>query len=102
MRDEKGRFVKGVSGNPSGVNQTTVYNKLIDALEKKGSSRREGFWDMVAEKAYTNPQVLVAVLKKILPDKVKGEGFGDTTAIYSIIQEIRTAHENRMSSVGMD
>ena len=73
-RDNRGRFKKGVSGNPGGRPSFASINNLIKALEKEGHKRGQDFWDMVAKKANNNPQILIAILKKILPDKTKEEG----------------------------
>uniref|UniRef100_A0A6M3IJG3 DUF5681 domain-containing protein n=1 Tax=viral metagenome TaxID=1070528 RepID=A0A6M3IJG3_9ZZZZ len=70
VRDIHGRFVKGVSGNPQGSNQFTTIVPLLEALERKGQSKKETFWDMVAKKCWKSDQVLIAVLKKIVPDKL--------------------------------
>ncbi len=88
-RDAKGRFLKGVSGNPKGMNQFTSLVPLIEALRDAGKERKEDFWHMVAKRVWTNETVLIAVLKKILPDKIQGEGLGDRTTIYNIIQQIQ-------------
>ncbi len=71
VRDKGGRFVKGQSGNPKGDNQYTSLVPLIEALKKAGQKRGEDFWDMVAARVWTNDAVLVAVLKKIVPDKIE-------------------------------
>ena len=89
-RDNKGRFVKGVSGNPQGNNGRKDIASLIEALEHE--SKKQGYGDfnkLVAKRAIQFETVLIAVLKKIYPDKVQGEGFADTTNIYHIIQQIQ-------------
>ena len=74
--DKKGRFAKGNCANPKGNNQFTSLAPLLEALKKHGKKQNQDFWDMVAERVWLNETVLIAVLKKILPDQVKGEGFG--------------------------
>jgi hypothetical protein len=84
VRDSDGRFVKGCSGNPKGSNQYNSIVPLIEALEKAGTKQNEKFWDMVARKAFCDERVLIAVLKKLIPDnlKLEGEGFAkDRTLI---------------------
>jgi hypothetical protein len=45
---------------------------LLEALERKGEKKGKHFWDMVADKCWRskNDAVLIAVLKKLVPDKV--------------------------------
>ena len=76
-RDEKGRFKKGVSGNPYGNTHTKDLDRLIQALDDR--SKRAGYEDfdaVVADRALQHETVLIAVLKKIYPDLIKGEGIG--------------------------
>ena len=86
-RDSKGRLKKGSVINPKGISGRVTILDLQNALNSHGKKISEDFWAMVARKAYTDSTILVAVLKKILPDKIKGEleGGGD---IYNIIQQI--------------
>lgn len=74
-RDKNGRFIKGSVANSAGENGCTMAKKLISAIERYGAKNGEAFWDMVARRANTNPQVLIAVLKKLVPDMVKSEVF---------------------------
>ena len=74
-RDAKGRFVKGSSGNPLHTNGQIFIRDLILALESE--SRRQGyknFADVVAKRALQYEVVLVAVLKKVMPDLVQHSG----------------------------
>lgn len=41
---------------------------LRKALEKEGERRGENFWDKVAQFAFTDRKVMIAVLKKFVPD----------------------------------
>ena len=68
-RDSKGRLKKGSVINPGGNNGFTAAKQLIDALKRQGKKRDENFWDMAASRAYTNDQVLIAILKKFIPDR---------------------------------
>lgn len=74
-RGKNGRFVAGNCANPSGRNGRIEVKTLMEALDKEGSKRGTDFWSYVARRTYTNNQVLMVILKKILPDKIEGEGF---------------------------
>lgn len=80
-RNKLGRFVKGNKANPTGKNGYMTIWPLIAALKKRGLRKKQDFWDYVAERVNTNDQVLIAVLKKLLPDKLAGEGFDKGTQI---------------------
>jgi len=69
-RDKKGRFKKGSVANPEGNNQFTSIVPLLEALEKVGKKRKEEFWMMVARRCWESDRILVAVLRKIIPDKL--------------------------------
>jgi hypothetical protein len=75
VRDDKGRFIKGVSGNPAGKPEgaKNYLTLLEEELEIEGKSRKRSFFSKVAKFAYTNPRVAVAVLKKFVPDCQKIE-----------------------------
>lgn len=68
-------FVKGQSGNPAGrpkgTMQRTIMFKALEKVEKaQGLTIFEHAWKM----AYTDTKVLVAMLKKIVPDMAYIEG----------------------------
>jgi len=46
---------------------------LREALRREGAKRGEDFWDKVAHYAFTDRNVLIAVLKKFVPDMTKSE-----------------------------
>jgi len=91
-RDTKGRFKPGFTGNPKGNNRFTTIAPLIEALERQGKKRKQGFWDMIAEKAYKSDTILNAVLKKIIPDKKEISGEGLAKGVQLII--IRSKEES--------
>ena len=74
-RDSHGRFLKGYNANPEGNNQFTSLVPLIEALNKQAKRQDYGdFYHYVAQRALINDQVLIAIMKKILPDKIEQSG----------------------------
>lgn len=85
-RDAKGRILPGYSGNPDKINMTgpkNYFKRLEDALaaieaakykKSKGSKRRAlTLFDRFIERAFKDDKVLVAAMKKFVPDKEKSE-----------------------------
>jgi len=74
----------GHSGNPNGRPRVPEIAELREAIRvaKKRNGNRS-FLVHFVERAYINDQVLIALAKKLIPDKIsgelKGEGFGETT-----------------------
>jgi len=70
-RVEKGHFAKGKSANPNGrpkgsKNYSILLEEAIGEAERKKDKK---FLDRVMERAYMNDVVMLAVLKKLIPDK---------------------------------
>ncbi len=87
VKARDGRFVKGQVANPRGSNGYTTVKTIEQALNKK--AKRKGFKNFpayVAERALINDAVLVAVLKKIVPDQIEGKGFASNLRQYIIIR----------------
>jgi len=70
MAFKKGTEWKGnPNGRPKGARDNfslEIFRKAIVKVEKK---KKKPFFEMVVERAYTNDKILIAVLKKILPDQ---------------------------------
>lgn len=83
-------FKKGQSGNPNGRPKAPEIEELRQALrivrKRKGN---KPFLIYFVELAYKNPIVAVALAKKLLPDKIQGEGFskGDKLIIIRASQD---------------
>ena len=71
MKKKDTRFKKGVSGNPAGkpkgaLTEVTLLKKAIAKVEKE---KKVSLYEHFVERALVSDMVLVALLKKLLPDK---------------------------------
>lgn len=74
-----GRFLPHNNANPTGRNNGTKYiSDLNEALKKAEKKHNKSFLEHFVDMAYENPQVAIALAKKMLPDQIEGKGFGDT------------------------
>lgn len=74
-RGYHGRLLKGTILNPTGRNGLLGIDELIDALNNEALRKKlPDFNTYVARRAFRNPQVLIAVMKKIYPDKIEHSG----------------------------
>ena len=89
------RWKRGECGNPNGRPRKPEIEILRDALEKAKNKHGRHFIEHFVEKAYTNDQIAIALAKKILPDKLEGQGFGmqQSTYIYAKQLEKMTTGE---------
>ena len=71
IRDEKGRFIEGVSGNPEGkIKGTKNYlTQLEEAIEKYETEKGKKLFDRLIQRAFISDNVLMNVIKKFIPDK---------------------------------
>ena len=86
------RWKPGESGNLKGRPPVPEIEELRQAIRiaRKKRGNRSILVHFV-ERAYTNDQVLIALAKKLIPDKIsgkfEGEGLGDTKIIIVYPQE---------------
>jgi hypothetical protein len=67
-------FVKGDPNiNRSGRPKNAEPDLLREALRKEGAKRGIDFWDKVAQFAFTDRNMTIAVLKKFIPDMTHQE-----------------------------
>lgn len=71
--------------------------------EAKKQNNGKDFLVHFVEKAYTDTNVAIALAKKLIPDKIQGEGFGNTN-IFAIINRIQQdfIQENSQPSLELD
>ena len=76
------RWKKGESGNPNGRPRKPEAEMLREALEKAKNKLGKDFIEHFVELAYRNPQVAIALAKKLLPDQLLGKGFSNEAVNY--------------------
>lgn len=64
---------KGRTNNPNGRPINSEAAELREALAQAKSKRGKGLLEHFVERAYTEDSVLIALIKKILPDKTQLE-----------------------------
>lgn len=66
QRDKNGKFC---AGNTAAIgNKHISKTMLLDAIAKVEKKRRLPFLEKLVEMAYRNPQVMIAIIKKFIPD----------------------------------
>ena len=66
-RDEKGLFSPGNTIARKKRDRTQT-GKLLEALKKVGKKRDQKFWDVVAEKAFLDKEIMKAIIGKLIPN----------------------------------
>jgi len=72
-KDEKGKFAegnKGGPGRPKGSAYMEEFKEAIKAVEKRKDKK---LFERIIERAFTSDSVMVAVLKKFIPDTMRQE-----------------------------
>lgn len=64
-------WTKGVSGNPNGRPKVFSLDDLKEAMDKVAEVKKQTLLERAVEMAYKEPSVMIALLKKILPDQVE-------------------------------
>lgn len=92
-RDEKGRFVKGVSGNPGGAKagytqlKTKFRNAVSQAFDALGGA--EWFLDWI-KKNQRNEREFVKILVSMMPKEIEQDAqLGEKTIINIITSEVK-------------
>lgn len=78
VRKKNGQIIKGQILNPHGRPKLPEVMLLREALVAVGKKKKKSFYTLVAEKAYDDNSVLIAVLRKFAPDLKSIEGIFGT------------------------
>ena len=74
-RNAKGQWVKGFCPNFKGNTSKLDVKDLVLALNEEAERRKyPNFLAYAAQRAFINDQVLIAIMKKIFPDKTEQSG----------------------------
>ncbi len=73
-RTNKGWIKKGQVLNPKGRPQVPEVQLLREAVAAVGIQKKKSFYALVAERAYEDNTVLIALLRKFTPDLKSMEG----------------------------
>lgn len=74
-RDNKGRFIEGISGNRKGKPQGSknYLTLLSEALKEYETEKGKSLFIRYVERAFVNDRVLISLMKKFIPDKTHME-----------------------------
>jgi hypothetical protein len=61
-------WMKGQSGNPKGRVKSDARKLLEEAVAAEGKKRKKSIYQHMVERAYEDDTVLVALVRKLLPD----------------------------------
>ncbi len=90
------RWKKGETGNPNGRPRKPEVEELREALEKAQKKHNRSFLEHFIERAFINDNVAIALAKKIIPDKMQGDGFGGGTYVY-VIRDSERCQDNKVT-----
>lgn len=67
-RNPNGTFAAGTIANPNGRPAIPAAQRLLNALDKATTKHSQSLFDKFVEMAYDDPRVLIALMKKFVPD----------------------------------
>jgi len=96
IRDNKGRFIKGSTGNPTGPHvgykkqATEVKKAIFEAFDKMGGLKTFVEW------AIKNKREAYKIIVGALPKDLKGAGFGDNKTIIYFARDAKPSDNSRI------
>ena len=69
VRDSKGRFIKGYSGNPAGNTKNRGIEQLVQAIKKVEEKHGIDYFEEIVERSRTDSVLTAALLRKLVPDR---------------------------------
>lgn len=87
-RDSKGRFLPGIgSPNPGGITtrRRGMQKRLAKALKEVESLKREDFLTHYIKQAYSDKNMAIALLKKLVPDLKAVEVDSQNREVWQIV-----------------
>jgi len=90
-------YKPGQSGNPKGRPKGSTYMaELKKAIREVEIEKKKSFFRRVIERAYISDSVMIAVLKKFIPDKLKQE-FEGLESIKLVIEHVAKKNKSNKS-----
>lgn len=90
-RDNAGKFIEGTTpgpGRPKGSTNKYTITKLIEAIEAEeeyaAKENEPGIFQKFVRMAYMNPNVMITLMRKFIPDKLKQEFEGLEGLIFKV------------------
>ena len=97
------RWKKGESGNPNGRPRKAEIDNLRRAIEEGEKKHGKSLFKHAVDRAFTNDTVLIALLKKLVPDMTHIEDERELQKIINIINYADTKRNpDTSSSVSAD
>jgi len=94
-------FVKGDPNiNRKGRPKNAEIDALRVALNKEGEKRGIDFWTQVAKFAFTNDKIMMAIIKKFIPDLTHTEIEGTLEGGQKVVVFVQEAHAQNQGGEG--
>ncbi|MFH1542719.1 MAG: DUF5681 domain-containing protein [bacterium] len=77
------KFEKGESGNPEGRPRGTGIKPLLQAIRNVEARKQINYWETVVEQSLNNPSLMIAILKKMVPDYIYQDN--DDSGIFKVL-----------------
>jgi len=92
---ENGKFAPGNTVSKNKKRDRTQTDKLLTALKKAGKRRNQNFWEVVAEKAFVNKEIMKAIIGKLVPNLQEISGKDGSPLSVTLKKVIYQDNENK-------